>query len=130
MVDGRTMSKMRVMSLSMTPEMVVKVDSIVQSLGYETRSSMTQDMYDHFMTLDKDTWDSLKNASLERGVAVSEIIKYLVDCCPLDDFPSSDKDVRTIPLKIKVSEMRDATSLRAWLKEKVDALILHLFPQR
>ena len=113
----------QVMSLSVRPELIARLDEAAEQRGHGNRSKLACELFEDFADLDIRTHEALTVAADRRGVMVSELVEYLVD-----RFPLEDDSLKPIVLKVPVSVATDRQRLEGWLSQKTTALVNHLHP--
>lgn len=114
----------QVLSLSISPEVIEKLNKAKEKRGYTNRSKLASELFEDFSDLDLEAHMSLRESAKQRGVAVSELVEFL-----LDKFPLNDSSVKPIVLRIPVDAVNDKRTLEDWLYKKANVLVNHLYPK-
>jgi len=115
----------QVLSLSVPPNLITKVDEAKERRGYHNRSRLACELFEDFCALDLEAHIALRQAAAQRGVPVSELVEFL-----LGKFPLNDTTVKPIVLRIPVGVVNDRDLLETWLIQKMAVLVNHLHPKQ
>jgi hypothetical protein len=114
----------QVLSLSVPPSLIGKLDDAKERRGYHNRSRLACELFEDFCSLDLESHIALRQAAEQRGVPVSELVEFL-----LGKFPLNDTSVKPIVLRIPVDIVNDRNLLETWLIQKMTVLVNHLHPK-